>query len=589
MHIKSVEIKNFLSIADASVDFPEAGLILVSGWNETLGRANGAGKSSLMQAISWCLYDELPRNIKVDEIVRRGQEGCSVAVTVKIDGTTYRATRKRPTGFELSIDGVKQKGAPKQLSSQMQLTVGFNYEQFLITSYFPQSGDGSRFLKQKDAVAKNFLGSILNFSKADSASNFLFSQLKEAEMEASKLSSSMRELGNSLSRLKSLQNVPVPDLPSKDEVTLAKNELSLAELQANNPPDTADVDSQIALVRNKKSAVDKLRIEISKIDSKIRETKNELSRVEKSSTVHYMECPACNEKLVQSGSELLVHDEDSVLQVLAASKEALTQKMSHFEGRLLAYMEIFNREKGVDSKLEDLISERASYLKDYQMASQRVSSLKSQIQSYKRMYESHKAAKDQAVAIQVQVSETESRIDSQSEALKVYENQMIEIVAARSVLSPTGAIAYALDSVISDVNEAVTAYLDIFSHGTMSYRMSSGEDKAKIVHHVTYGDSEVSMGSLSGGEERGLILSVDMGLSEVLAKRCGKPLPSLLMLDECFEGLDYVGKEKVLDALKEIAVSRCIIVVDHSTEMSAMFDETIQVIKRGDVSYIERV
>lgn len=589
MNIESVEIKNFLSIADAKVEFPRAGLILVSGWNETLGRANGAGKSALMQAICWCLYDELPRNIKVDEIVRRGQQGCAVTVSVTIDGTNYVATRKRPTGFELSIDGIKQKGAPKQLASQLQMMVGFNYEQFLITSYFPQSGDSSRFLKQKDAVAKNFLGSILNFSKADSASSFLFSQLKEAEMEASKLSSSMKELNNSLSKLKSLQNVPIPELPSKDEVTSVKSELALAELQANNAPDTADIDSRIAIARNKKSAVDKLRIEISKADSRLREARDELRRVENSSTIHYMECPACSEKLVQSGSELLVHDEESVQQVLSSHKEAINAKIADLESRLSAYMDIFNREKGADSRLEDLISERASFLKDHQMAAQRVSSLKSQLQSYKRMYEAHKAAKDQSIAIQGQISETEERLEVQAQALKVHENQMIEIVAARSVLSPTGAIAYALDSVISDVNESVTSYLDIFSHGTMSYRMSSGEDKAKIVHHITYGDSEVSIGSLSGGEERGLILSVDMGLSEVLAKRCGKPLPSLLMLDECFEGLDYIGKEKVLDALKEIAANRCIIVVDHSTEMSAMFDETIKVIKRGDVSYVERV
>lgn len=587
MRIDTVEIKDFLSIADAKVDFPSSGLVLVSGWNETLGRANGAGKSALMQAICWCLYDELPRNIKVDEIIRRGQPSCSVSVTVNIDGSSYTATRKRPSGFELLIDGVKQKGSPKHLSSQLQILIGFNYEQFLITSYFPQSGDSSRFIRQKDAVAKNFLGSILNFSKADSASSFLFSQLKEAEMEASKLSSSIRELTESVNKLKSLKNLAIPELPSKEEVTAAKSALSLAEIQANSAPDTSEVDSKITSARSKKEAVDKLKIEISKLQSKIRDAKSDLLRVEESDTVAYMECPSCKEKLVHSEHELLVHDEESVQQVIAANKAALEAKIEGFENRLSAYNEIFNREKGVESQLEQLVVERAGLLKDHQMAAQRVSSLKSQIQSFKRMYEAHKAAKDQVAAVDEQIQQAQERLGTQTAAIKVYEDQMLELVAARSVLAPTGAIAYALDSVISDVNEAVTSYLDIFSHGTMSYRMSSGEDKAKITHHVTYGDSEVSIGSLSGGEERGLILSVDMGLSEVLAKRCGRPLPSLLMLDECFEGLDYIGKEKVLDALKEIAANRCIMVVDHSTEMSAMFDKAIKVTKRGDISYVE--
>ena len=59
------------------------------------------------------------------------------------------------------------------------------------------------------------------------------------------------------------------------------------------------------------------------------------------------------------------------------------------------------------------------------------------------------------------------------------------------------------------------------------------------------------------------------------------------MLDECLEGLDVAGKERVLDALKEISRDRCILVIDHSTEMMAMFDNVIRVTKRDETSIIE--
>jgi DNA repair exonuclease SbcCD ATPase subunit len=118
----------------------------------------------------------------------------------------------------------------------------------------------------------------------------------------------------------------------------------------------------------------------------------------------------------------------------------------------------------------------------------------------------------------------------------------------------------------------------------MTYALTSGDDKAKITHTVTKDGQDVSVGSLSGGEERGLILSVDLGLAEVIANRSGVNLPSVLMLDECTDGLDYVGKEKLLDALRQIAQTRCIIVIDHSTEFSALFDRNIKIIKKGGVS-----
>ena len=52
MIVQKLEINNFLSIADATIEFPSSGLMLISGWNNTLGRSNGAGKSTLLKLIN---------------------------------------------------------------------------------------------------------------------------------------------------------------------------------------------------------------------------------------------------------------------------------------------------------------------------------------------------------------------------------------------------------------------------------------------------------------------------------------------------------------------------------------------------------
>ena len=84
MNILSVEINNILSIENATLDFSDSGLVLVEGWNHDASRANGAGKTAIFNAITFALYDKLPRKVTASEILRRGAKTGSVRVRVRI-------------------------------------------------------------------------------------------------------------------------------------------------------------------------------------------------------------------------------------------------------------------------------------------------------------------------------------------------------------------------------------------------------------------------------------------------------------------------------------------------------------------------
>lgn len=588
MLLKEVIIENFLSIEKAAITFPSSGLILLSGWNETLNRSNGAGKSAIMQAISWCLYNEFPRDIKVEELIRRGQSTCSVTVKAVFGSDEWAITRKRPADLQVSINNKKIKGSPKLLQASIEQEIGFSYKQFLVTSYFPQKGDSSRFLNQKDASAKEFLGVILNFSKAEQGYKKMHLALKDKESELSSAISKFNALHSSLERFKSISQVSLPLLPSKDEVVKIKNELDIIKVSTLNPPNTLEIDAWIESLKKKQKAIEQIRYQVSTLVQKIDSIK---SKIEHLTLPSYMTCPSCNEHLIEmheGNKNILVQfDNESAEEVRKSQENDLNRQIDEIQVKIDECNAVILKNPDVSTQLDEFISKKANLRSDYLVAEQKQKTLEFQLQSFRRMFEVYYQTKEQLQKIQVQIDETEKQVAESNLEVSKFEQEMMVIIAAKQVLSPTGAIAYSLDSVTEEINEEVTSYLDIFSHGTMTYRMSSGEDKAKIVHHITSENDEVSLGSLSGGEDRGLVLSVDFGLSEVLAKRCGVPLPSILMLDECFEGLDYIGKEKVLDALKEIAQSRCILVIDHSTELSSLFNGLIKVTKRGSISYVE--
>src|ERR1035437_3594126 len=160
MKIVSVKINNILSIEDAYVEFDDVGLVLVKGWNYDDGRANGAGKTAIFNAIAFGLYDKLPRKITATEILRRGSKTGFVEVTVSIGGDRYVVKRSRPKGVSYTrgseVLSITQEGFEQILK--------LNYNQFIISMYAAQ-GTATRFLSINDSDKKEFLLQLLNLEE----------------------------------------------------------------------------------------------------------------------------------------------------------------------------------------------------------------------------------------------------------------------------------------------------------------------------------------------------------------------------------------------------------------------------------------
>ena len=90
--IDNVGLVNFISHKETSIP-------LEDGVNVFIG-ANGAGKSSVMDAITYALYGEHTRD-SASNILRRGAAGGSVSVKFSIGSTQYLAERRFGQGGRL--------------------------------------------------------------------------------------------------------------------------------------------------------------------------------------------------------------------------------------------------------------------------------------------------------------------------------------------------------------------------------------------------------------------------------------------------------------------------------------------------------
>lgn len=132
--LNSLVLKNFRSYKNEAVSFSETtGLKLLSGANsveERLG-SNGAGKSSLWDALCWCLFGTGIRGGKISSLLAWGEEKAEVFVILTIDGEIVSINRTGPPN-KITIRG--------QVATQEQVDelIGLPKDRFLNSIIFGQ-------------------------------------------------------------------------------------------------------------------------------------------------------------------------------------------------------------------------------------------------------------------------------------------------------------------------------------------------------------------------------------------------------------------------------------------------------------------
>jgi exonuclease SbcC len=159
-----LELRNFLCYRElAQLDFSGMHVAVLVG-------DNGAGKSSLLDAITWAVWGKA-RAKRDDELVHQGQTEMRVAFTFQLHQETYRVTRQKKIGkgsgslFDLQalIDGkwssLSEATIPKT-QARLERILRLNYDTFVNSAYLVQ-GQADEFTGKKPAERKQVLADIL--------------------------------------------------------------------------------------------------------------------------------------------------------------------------------------------------------------------------------------------------------------------------------------------------------------------------------------------------------------------------------------------------------------------------------------------
>jgi DNA repair exonuclease SbcCD ATPase subunit len=583
MYIKSVAIENVLSIENASICFPDSGLLLIDGWNHDTESANGAGKSAIFHALSWGLYGQYPRGVSITDFVRQGSRVTKVTADIELSANRIlRIERCRPKSFYASINDVEIS------ESEYEKILPLDYEQFIVAQYFAQ-GLGTRFLDLNDSGRKDLILKLMRADGFADGRKKIDQDLKALNLEKNNIVNALSALDGKLSAFKESQvdvNLLRHEL-KKLEDSIASVAPKINQLATIQPPDDVDKYSEL---------IEKLNIKLREISTNggrlraYRQQLRDLEREQEPCDSSDGSCPSCGAELDIVSGRFVRHDSSSAAekinahrQQILSKKESLTSLITGLEGEVGKEQSILDTILSLKKKIKDSMSE-------YDAAQNRLNELKNFYKEKDLERKSILKTIDQQDDLSVKIKNIELSIEKSNELLHVKDNDILKLEAASMVLSPTGAPAYVMDSVIQTLNDRIQEIIQLIwpnsSYELLSFKENkSGSITSKMSDSLTIDGAKRPVGSLSGGERRCLSLSIDFAIAEVVSRYTGAQLNPLI-LDEPFDHLDASNRSRVIEFLKEMATKRCIVVIDHASEAKALFDQSITIVKRNGVSTV---
>ena len=170
--IRSIELVDFLAHSNTKLEFDHDSTVFVGD--------NGAGKSSIIDAITFSLFGQHTRKNNKG-LIRRGSNQCFTRIEFSANGKNYQAVRKIDSKgtltaqFAEDVDGKLipiAEGERKQFGESMTMhvekTLGMDFEKLKVASIV-QQGELNSIIKAKGKEFKELLNTIIGIDKLDAA------------------------------------------------------------------------------------------------------------------------------------------------------------------------------------------------------------------------------------------------------------------------------------------------------------------------------------------------------------------------------------------------------------------------------------
>ncbi|MFY9638559.1 MAG: AAA family ATPase [Methanobacterium sp.] len=282
MIIESLVMKNFKSHRNSKIEF-NTGISIIMG-------GNGAGKSSILEAISFVLFKQHSGR-KIEQLITIGQTKMSVEIEFISNGRKYRVLRQRSKNvskakIEISEGGSFQplSSGDKQVTEEVQGLLEMDGDLFLNAVYVRQ-GEIADLVDKTPAEKKQVIGKLLGIESLEKAWKNMLPLMNQYEMKKVKLEGKLESLDglNEEIRSKKSEKIMINRKVQEISATAKKIELELDAItkQNNTFEESKSIfEKTLSNIEAKNQVLEKLQVDHDHLEKQINEIKTKENEME---------------------------------------------------------------------------------------------------------------------------------------------------------------------------------------------------------------------------------------------------------------------------------------------------------------------
>ena len=539
--------KNFLSTGNSftEVNITDAQSHLVIG-------ANGAGKSTMLDALCFVLFNKPFRKISKLQLVNSINERDTVVeIEFSIGSINYKIIRgAKPNVFEIYRNGtlLDQEAASKDTQKYLEQSIlKFNYKSFTQVVILGSS-TFVPFMQLNAPVRREVIEDLLDIQIFSRMNNLLKDRLKDAREIIKNCEHELKLASQQVE----MQERSITTLEKLSSEHKGKMEARMEEIHTEvgaSQDEITELTKKIDRMQDIQAKYDEMK------EMRVKITHN-LEKADKDLKFYWENdnCPTCNQVLMDK-----------------------TELIDGAQGRQKRFLEGLNVITDSLNRGNKQIKELQGHAQGINKANARISALQSELK--KLMTEVNQEApdidleRDQLDKYQSLLSATESDC---AEENKNYDN----LTLVGTLLKDSGIKSKIISKFIPIINQKINKYLqsmDFFVNFTL-------DDEFNEVIKSRFRD-EFSYASFSEGEKQKIDLALLFTWREI-AKLKNSASTNLLILDEVFDSsLDDQATDELLKILRGLGENVNLFVISHKGELLLdKFEKTLKFEKANDFS-----
>jgi DNA repair exonuclease SbcCD ATPase subunit len=541
---KKIRYKNFLSSGDqfTEIDFQQHHTNLIIG-------TNGAGKSTMLDALTFVLFNKPFRKINKPQLVNATNErGCLVEIEFSVNSRDYLVRRGiKPNVFDIEVNGTALHREADDRANQRILE-----ENILGSSTFVP------FMQLTTSNRREVIEDLLDI-RIFSAMNSLIKdnirtkkeQIKSLDLKKDNLKDKMKMQQEFIEELENRGNANIN--ANKEKITNLDNEVG------NYMNTNEDLEGQIKTlqvdIEELQGVGDKL-VKLNNLKGKISQKVSTITKEHKFFTENRV-CPTCTQEIEEEFRVNRIADAQNKARELKSGYEELEQTIKSEQERERQ----FNTLSQEITKLTHGISQNNTRIS---LNQRQIRDLEHEIQTITNQLQNRNTEHEK-------LEEFRENLQKTIEDLSDKKQEIVHYDFAYSLLRDDGVKTKIIKKYLPFINQQVNRYLQMMDF-YINFKLD-GEFNETIESPI---HENFSYSSFSEGEKMRVDLALLFTWREV-ARLKNSVNTNLLIMDEVFDSsLDGFGTEEFLKIIRYVIKDANIFVISHKSDLHDKFESVLR-------------